>query len=168
MATSESRMDNGQALRKPDIGFIPTEMEAVEAMFALAEVSDRDILYDLGCGDGRVVIAAAQTLGIHSVGIDIDPDRLRDAKDNAKRAGVSHLVEFRQQDLYEADFSDATVVFLYLLPHLNLRLLPNLLRQLKSGSRIISHDFEMGSWKPDRTLRIDSPEEPTLYCWTIP
>ncbi len=107
-------------------------------------------------------------MGIHSVGIDIDSDRLREAQDNAKRAGVSHLVEFRHQDLYEADFSDATVVFLYLLPHLNLRLLPNLLRQLKSGSRIISHDFEIGSWKPDRTLHINSPEEPTLYCWTIP
>ena len=157
-----------ESLRKPDIGFIPTEMEAIAAMFELVEASDRDILYDLGCGDGRVVIAAAQTLGMRGVGVDIDPDRLRSARENAERTEVSHLVEFRQQDLYEADFREATIVFLYLLPHLNLRLLPNLLRQLKPGSRIVSHDFEIGSWQPDRTLHLDTPEEPTLYCWIMP
>jgi SAM-dependent methyltransferase len=141
-------------------------MEAIDAVLALSEVTGSDYLYDLGCGDGRILIAAAQRFGTHGVGIDIDPERIREATEQARRSGVSHLVEFRQSNLYETDFSHATVVFLYLLPHLNLRLLPAL-RRLKPGSRIISHDFDLGEWQPDRTIHLNTPEEPTFYCWTV-
>lgn len=154
--------------RKPDIGFIPTEPEAMAAVLQLANVTADDVLYDLGAGDGRIVIAAAQTRGTRGVGIDIDPERIREAQANALRAGVSHLVQFRQGDLYTTNFSDATVVFLYLLPHLNLRLLPTLQHQLQPGTRIVSRDFDLGDWKPDRTLHLQTPEEPTFYCWIVP
>lgn len=154
--------------RKPDIGYIPTEPEAVEAVLTIAHVTKDDILYDLGCGDGRILIAAAQKFGTRGVGIDVDPAMLRQAEEKAKQAGVSHLVQFHQQDLFETDFSDATVVYLYLLPHLNLRLLPALLAQLKPGSHIVSRDFDMGEWKCDRRVQVASEEEPIIYCWTIP
>ncbi len=154
--------------RKPDIGYLPTSHKVVEAMLTLTGVSDNDILYDLGSGDGRIAIAAAQQFGTRSVGIDIDPERIRQANENAQRAGVSDLVEFRQQDLFESDFSEATVVILYLLPHLNLRLRPELFRQLKPGTRVVSHDFDMGDWKPDRVMQIQTKEESTLYYWVIP
>ncbi len=153
--------------RKPDIGYIPTETEAIEAVLNLAEITPTDVVYDLGCGDGRIVIAAAQR-GSRGVGIDIDPQRIQEAQTNATQAGVSQRVQFQLGDLYDMDFSEATVVFLYLLPHLNLRLLPTLLRQLKPGSRIVSRDFDMGAWKPDRTLHLQTPEEPTFYYWIIP
>lgn len=154
--------------RKPDIGYIPTSQEAVGAMLTLAGVTEDDILYDLGSGDGRIAIAAAQQFGTRGVGIDIDPERIREANENAQTAGVSDRVEFRQQDLFESDFSDATVVILYLLPHLNLRLRPELFRQLKPGTRVVSHDFDMGYWKPDQVMQIQMPEESTLYYWVIP
>lgn len=154
--------------RKPDIGYIPTEQEVVKAMLSLAKVTSSDILYDLGSGDGRVAIAAAQYWGARSVGIDIDPERIREATENALLAGVSDRVEFQQKDLFESDFSEATVVFLYLLPHLNLKLRPELFRQLKPGTRIVSLDFDMGDWKPMQTLQIKTPEEYTLYYWVIP
>lgn len=154
--------------RKPDIGYIPTEPEAVAAVLTIAQVTKDDVLYDLGCGDGRVLIAAAQKFGTRGVGIDVDPAMLRQAEEKAKQAGVSHLVQFHQQDLFETDFSDATVVYLYLLPHLNLRLLPALLAQLKPGSRIVSRDFDLGEWKCDRRVQVASAEEPIIYCWTIP
>lgn len=153
--------------RKPDIGYIPTEPEAIAPVLTLADVNQSDTLYDLGCGDGRVLIAAAQQFGTRGVGIDIDPERVAVAQANARNAGVSHLVEFRQQDLFAAAFGDATVVFLYLLPHLNLRLLPSLLRQLPAGARIVSRDFDLGDWKPDRTLHLQTEEEPTFYCWVV-
>lgn len=154
--------------RKPDIGYLPTLPEAVDAMLALAKVTSDDIIYDLGCGDGRVVIAAAQQCGARGVGIDIDPERIREAKENALKAGVSDRVQFRQQDLFEADFSSATVVFLYLLPHLNLKLRPQLFRQLVPGTHVVSLDFDMAEWKPSGNLKINSPEECTLYYWVIP
>jgi ribosomal protein L11 methylase PrmA len=154
--------------RKPDIGYIPTSQEIVEAMLTLAGVSEDDILYDLGSGDGRVVIAAAQQFGSRGVGIDIDPERIREANENAQTAGVSDRVQFRQQDLFESDFSEATVVILYLLPHLNLRLRPELFRQLRPGASVVSHDFDMGDWKPDHAMQIQMQEESTLYYWVIP
>ena len=154
--------------RKPDIGYIPTSQEIVGAMLTLAGVTEDDILYDLGSGDGRIAIAAAQQFGTRGVGIDIDPERIREANENAQTAGVSDRVEFRQQDLFESDFSDATVVILYLLPHLNLRLRPELFRQLKPGTRVVSHDFDMGDWKPELVIQIQMPEESTLYYWVIP
>lgn len=154
--------------RKPDIGYIPTSQEVVEAMLTLAEVTCDDILYDLGSGDGRVVIAAAQKFGTRGVGIDIDPERIREANENASQAGVIDRVEFRQQDLFESDFSEASVVIVYLLPHLNLRLRPELVSQLKPGTRVVSHDFDMGDWKPKKVMQIQTPEESTLYYWEIP
>lgn len=155
--------------RKPDIGYIPTSFEVVEAILTLVQVTAEDIFYDLGCGDGRIVIAAAQQFGTHSVGIDIDPQRIQEAKSNAWRVQVSDRVEFRLQDLYESDFSEATVVSLYLLPHLNLKLRPQLFRQLKPGTRIVSHDFDMGDWLPEKVMHIQTEEaESTLYYWVIP
>lgn len=154
--------------RKPDIGYVPTSDEVVGAMLTLAGVTSLDILYDLGSGDGRVAIAAAQQFRTRGVGIDIDPERIREANENAQRVQVSSQVEFRLQDLFESDFSEATVVFLYLLPNLNLKLRPKLLRQLRPGSRVVSHDFDMGNWKPERVMQIQTPEESTLYYWVIP
>jgi SAM-dependent methyltransferase len=155
--------------RRPDIGFIPTEPEIIKAAFALANVTASDVIYDLGCGDGRVAISAALEFGVQAVGIDIDPQRIKEAKNNALQAGVSNLVDFRLEDLFSCDFAEATVVFLYLLPHLNLRLKPQLLRQLKPGSRIVSRDFDMGDWLAEKFVVIETPEEEcTLYLWYIP
>lgn len=154
---------------RPDIGFIPTPLEVVEVMLSLANLTFDDVLYDLGCGDGRILIAAAQRFGVRGVGIDIDGDRIQEATQQAQQAGVAHLVQFRQQDLYESDFSEATVVILYLLPHLNLRLRPTLLAQLKAGDRILSHDFDMGDWKPDAIVQvpIEAGEVATVYRWVV-
>lgn len=153
---------------KPDIGYIPTEPELVRAMLILASVTSSDVVYDLGSGDGRLVIAASQDFGARGVGIDIDAERIREANENALKAGVSDRVKFRQEDLFNSDFSEATVVFLYLLPHLNLKLRPKLFHQLKPGTRVVSHDFDMGEWKPAQTQKIILPEESTLYYWVIP
>ncbi|MBD2181667.1 class I SAM-dependent methyltransferase [Aerosakkonema funiforme] len=153
--------------RKPDIGYIPTESEQVNAALALAKIASDDIVYDLGCGDGRVVIAAARQYGARGVGIDIDGERIREAQENSEKAGVCDRVQFRQADLFECDFSEATVVFLYLLPHLNLKLRPKLFNQLKSGTRIVSHDFDMGDWKAAAKVDLLFPEECTLYYWVI-
>ncbi|HEY9851159.1 MAG TPA: class I SAM-dependent methyltransferase [Leptolyngbyaceae cyanobacterium] len=153
---------------KPDIGYIPTDRELVEAMLDFAKVTSDDIVYDLGSGDGRVLIIAAQNYGARGVGIDIDPERIREANENILKAGVSNLVEIRQQDLFDCDFSEANVVFLYLLPHLNLRLRPQLFKQLKPGTRIISHDFYMGDWQPEKKIEIQVPEEAIIYYWIIP
>jgi precorrin-6B methylase 2 len=154
--------------RKPDIGYIPTEPDLVNAALALACVTAQDIVYDLGSGDGRIAIAAAVQYGARAIGIDIDSERIRQANENARKAGISHRVEFRHQDLYHSDFREATVVFLYLLPHLNLKLRPQLLAQLKPGTRIVSHDFDMGDWQPKQIQKIVAPEEATLYYWVIP
>lgn len=153
---------------KLDIGYIPTPQDAVEAMLDLAKVSANDILYDLGSGDGRAVITAVKQFGARGIGIDIDPKRIQEANENARKAGVENRVEFRQQNLFDTDFSEATVVILYLLPHLNLRLRPKLLRQLKPGTRIVSHDFDMGEWKPLQVKKMHNEEDSTLYYWVIP
>jgi ribosomal protein L11 methylase PrmA len=123
------------------------------------------VLYDLGSGDGRIPVTAAKKYGIRAVGIDIDPDRIREAHANAKRKGVSKLVTFRRLDLFKADFREATVVTLYLLPDLNLKLRPQLLKQLRPGTRVVSHQFDMGDWKPDKTLESNGR---TVYFWVIP
>jgi len=152
-------------IREPDVVYVPTPQAAVEQMLALAKVSKDDVLYDLGSGDGRIPITAAQKFGTRGVGIDINPERIREARENARKAGVSDLVEFRNEDLFQADFSQATVVTLYLLPSLNVKLRPELFRQLKPGTRVVSHDFDMGQWKPERVVQVDGE---TLYLWTIP
>ena len=151
--------------RAPDVIFVPTPQEVVEDMLRLANVKKGDVLFDLGSGDGRIPVTAARLYGIRAVGIDIDPERIREAQDNAKKNGVESLVQFRLQDLFEADFREATVVTLYLLPDLNLKLRPRLLAELKPGTRIVSHQFDMGDWKPAKKLESSGR---TVYFWVVP
>jgi precorrin-6B methylase 2 len=153
-------------LRSPDVVFVPTPMAAVEAMLKVAKVTKGDIVYDLGSGDGRIPIMAVEKFNAtRAVGIDINPERIREAEANRKKSGVGDRVRFLNEDLFEADISQATVVTLYLLPSLNLKLLPKLLRDVKPGTRIVSHAFDMGSWKPQQTLNAGGS---TVYFWTIP
>ena len=151
--------------QQPDVIYVPTPHEVVDDMLRLANVRKGDVLYDLGSGDGRIAIAAAKKFGIKAVGIDIDPERIREATENAKKAGVGNLVEFRNEDLFKADFKEATVVTLYLLPDLNVKLRPRLWEELKPGTRIVSHQFDMGTWKPEKRLESNGR---TVYFWTIP
>jgi ubiquinone/menaquinone biosynthesis C-methylase UbiE len=151
--------------RDPDVPFVPTPNEVVSAMLKLADVKKSDTLYDLGCGDGRIVITAAQKFGARAVGVDINPERIQDATQNAQKAGVGNRVSFRQGDLFEADIKDATVVTLYLLPSVNLKLKPKLLADLKPGTRIVSHDFNMGDWKPEKELEVGYSR---IYLWIVP
>lgn len=151
--------------RAPDVPFVPTRQEVVEEMLRTAGVKAGDVVYDLGCGDGRIVVTAARKFGARGVGIDINPQRIAEATANAKRANVERDVTFKVGDLFEADIREATVVTLYLLPDVNLRLKPKLLRDLKPGTRVVSHDFTMGNdWKPEKTLRLGSD---SIYFWTI-
>ena len=160
--------------RKPlDVPYVPTTQEAVDAMLKLADVQKSDIVYDLGCGDGRVVITAAKTYGAHAVGIDLNPDRIAEAKANAKKAGVEDLVRFEEGDLYKADIHEATVVTLFLLSSVNLKLRPKLLDELKPGTRIVSNTFDMGDWKPDREATVGNSDEESflshkLFFWVVP
>jgi ribosomal protein L11 methylase PrmA len=151
--------------QQPDVIFVPTPHEVVDDMLRLANVRKGDILYDLGSGDGRIAIAAAKKYGIRAVGIDIDPERIREATENARKAGVSNLVEFRQEDLFKADFREATVITLYLLPDLNVKLRTRLWEEMKPGTRIVSHQFDMGTWKPEKRLESNGR---VVYFWTIP
>ena len=153
------------ASRMPDVIYVPTPQEVVEEMLRLADVKKGDVLYDLGSGDGRIPITAAKKFGIRAVGIDIDPQRVEEAKENARKNGVTNLVQFRQEDLFRANFREATVVTLYLLPDLNVKLRPKLLAELKPGARIISHQFDMGTWKPEKRVE---PSGRTIYLWTVP
>ncbi len=153
---------------RPDIAFIPTPEDAIAAMLTLAQVGASDRLYDLGCGDGRLLIQAAVQYGTQGVGIDIDPDQIAQAQQHADRAGVGDRLTFRQANLYESDFRDATVVALYLLPHLNLQLRPQLWAQLRPGSRVVSHQFDMGDWSPTQVLKLEaSAEDSTVYLWVV-
>jgi ubiquinone/menaquinone biosynthesis C-methylase UbiE len=137
----------------------------VEAMLKLGNAGAGDVLYDLGCGDGRIVITAVQKFGAtRGTGYDIDPQRIQEANENAKQAGVTGKVRFILGDLFEADFRDATIVTLYLLPEVNQRLLPKLLKDLKVGSRIVSHQFDMGEWEPDKKIELEWHK---VYLWTV-
>lgn len=153
------------ARRTPDVVYVPTPQEVVDTMLRLAKITKDDLVYDLGCGDGRIVISAARRFGARGVGIDIDPDRIKEANANAKAAGVANRVKFTNADLFETDFSAATVVTLYLLPSLNLKLRPKLLTELKPGTRLLSHDFDMGDWVPDQRVDVGNR---TVYFWRIP
>ena len=157
--------DKGTVLRGPDVIFVPTPNEIVDMMLKMAAVTRKDTVYDLGCGDGRIVITAAQRYGARGVGIDIDPDRVAEATDNVRKAGVADRVRIVQGDLFEADISAATVVTLYLLTDLNLKLRPKLLRELRPGTRVVSHAFSMGDWKAEREAEISGT---TVYLWRIP
>jgi precorrin-6B methylase 2 len=151
---------------KKDVPYVPTSMEVVNKMLETANVTKNDVVYDLGCGDGRIVITAVKDFGAsRGVGIDIDPQRIKEANENAQKAGVTKKVEFIEQDLFQADFRKATVVTLYLLPDVNLKLRPKLLEQLKPGSRIVSNSFTMGDWTPEKTVEADGK---MIYFWTVP
>ncbi len=155
--------------RKPDVHYVPTPEEVVEEMLRLANVGKDDVVYDLGCGDGRIVITAAKKYGARGVGIDIDPERIKESNENARQAGVTDRVKFLQQDLFTTDFREATVVTLYLLPALNLKLRPKLLSELKPGTRIVSHAFDMGDWKPEKVVTVPGDEhDRTVYYWVVP
>lgn len=154
-----------EARRGPDVIFVPTSNDTVAQMLRMAQVSSKDTVYDLGCGDGRIVITAVQKYGARGVGIDIDPQRIAEARENAKKARVTDKVQFIEGDLFETDISEATVVTLYLLTRLNLKLRPKLLADLKPGTRVVSHAFDMGDWKPEKT---ESNGASSVYLWRVP
>jgi cyclopropane fatty-acyl-phospholipid synthase-like methyltransferase len=151
--------------RQPDVFYVPTPPAVVDAMLQLAHVTASDVVYDLGCGDGRIPIAAAQKYGARGVGIDIDPKRIEEANENAKAAGVTDKVRFLNDDLFTTNISEATVVTLYLLPSLNEKLMPKLKKDLKPGTRVVSHAFMMGTeWQPEQKQEVAGR---TIYLWTI-
>lgn len=151
--------------KAPDVPYVPTPQNVVEAMLKLGEVKKGDVLYDLGSGDGRIVITAAKLYDVRGTGIDIDPQRIKEATENAQREKVSDKVKFLNQDLFETSFKDATVITLYLLPSINLKLRPKLWKELKPGTRIVSHSFDMGDWEPERKLEVEGRY---LYLWRVP
>ncbi len=153
-----------KAERTPDVIYVPTPPEVVDAMLKVAKVGPNDVLYDLGSGDGRIPVTAAQRFGTRAVGIDIDPQRIAEANANAQKAGVTDKVKFIQGDLFQQDLSEATVISLYLLSSLNVKLRPTLLN-LKPGTRIVSHAFNMGDWTPDQTIDVNGR---MVYFWTVP
>lgn len=151
--------------RRPDVIYVPTPEAVVEAMLQVANVGKNDIVYDLGCGDGRIPVTAAKKYGARGVGIDIDPQRIKEANENVAKNNVGDRVKIVQGDLFEQDLSQATVVTLYLLPSLNVKLMPKLMKELKPGTRIVSHAFDMGDWKPEKELDVEGRK---VYYWTIP
>ena len=152
--------------RKLDVWYVATPHEVVDRMLAMAKIRPLDMVYDLGCGDGRMVIAAAKKYGVRGVGVDLDPARIREARANAKAAGVEQLVTFKVGDLFETDLREATVVLLYLLPELNRRLIPKFFTELRPGARVLSHDFDMGrTWPPDEYVKLG---QDGLYLWIMP
>ncbi len=150
---------------KKIVPFVPTPQEVVDKMLETAEVKKGDVVYDLGSGDGRIVITAARKYGVRAVGFEIDPDLIKKSRENIRKEGLQQLAEIRQQDILTVDVSGATVVTMYLLPDVNLQLRPTLLSQLKPGSRIVSHAFDMGDWKPDKVVQVNGR---TVYLWTLP
>ncbi len=151
------------------VPYVPTPQEVVERMLELAQVKKGDVLYDLGSGDGRIVVTAAKKYGIRAIGFEIDPQRIKESHENIKKAGVEKLVEIRQQDIRTVDLAPASVLTMYLLPEVNLMIRPNIWKQMKPGSRIVSHDFDMGEWKPLKTesFKDGSNWDHTLYLWHV-
>jgi cyclopropane fatty-acyl-phospholipid synthase-like methyltransferase len=167
MALAEASGETTQAtapVRTPDVIFVPTPQEVVDAMLKVAKVTKNDMIYDLGSGDGRIVVTAAKQYGARGIGIDIDPQRIKEANENATKEGVTDKVKFLNADLFETDISQATVVTLYLLPSLNQKLIPKLFKELKPGTRIVSHAFDMGDWKPEQELDVNGRK---VFYWTI-
>jgi SAM-dependent methyltransferase len=150
---------------KLDAPFVATSYEVVDAMLAMAEVGPNDYVVDLGSGDGRILIAAARSHGARGFGVDIDPARIRESTANARAAGVGSRVTFRRQDLFETDIDEADVLTLYLLPEINLQLRPRILAEMRPGSRVVSHMYDMGDWRPDQRQRIGTA---TIYMWIVP
>src|SRR5262245_14717767 len=157
------------SLRAPDVHYEPTPPDVGEVMLWLAKVKAHDVGYDLGCGDGRIVITAVRQFGVRGVCVDIDPQRIAESQENARAAGATDYIRFLNQDLFQTDMDEATLVMLFLSPELNLKVRPKLLRELKPGARIISHWHDMGDWKPLKTVRVQSiGGERSVYLWIIP
>jgi tRNA G37 N-methylase Trm5 len=151
------------------VPYVPTPQDVVDRMLELAEVKKDDVIYDLGSGDGRIVVTAAKKYGVKAIGFEIDPQRIKESHENIKKAGVENLVEIRQQDIRTVDLSAASVLTMYLLPEVNLMIRPNIWKQMKPGSRVVSHDFDMGDWKPLKTesIKDGTSWEHTLYLWHV-
>lgn len=157
------------SLRAPDVHYEPTSPDVVEVMLGLANIKAGEVVYDLGCGDGRIVITAVREFGARGVCVDIDPQRIDESQKNAAAAGVADHIRFLNQDLFATDLSEAAVVMLFLSPAVNLKVRPKLLRELKPGARIVSHWHDMGDWKPQKTVRVQSSgRERSVYLWVIP
>src|ERR1044072_4725249 len=168
-ATRHKRPSKKRKLREPDVIFVPTPSETVEEMLRQAHLKKGDVLYDLGSGDGRIPIAAAKQYGVRALGLEIDAKVVEEARETARREGVENLVSFRNEDMFAADIHDATVVTLYLSNTLNVMMRPKLLRELKPGSLIISHDFRMGDWTPEKSIRVPWKNlYRTVHVWTVP
>lgn len=150
---------------KKDVPYVPTPQNVVDKMLEMAAVKKDDVVYDLGSGDGRIVITAAKKYGVRGVGVDIDPERVKEANANAVQAGVANRVKFIEQDLFKTNLKEASVVTLYLLPEVNLRLRPKLWSELKPGTRVVSHAFDMGDWKPEQMVEVEGRK---IYYWVIP
>jgi predicted RNA methylase len=165
IGTTPALAQQAGTLRQPDVIYVPTPQEVVDAMLKLANVTAKDVVYDLGSGDGRIPITAAKTYGCRAIGIDIDPQRIKEANENLKTAGVGDKVKFMNADLFETNLSEATVVTLYLLPSLNIKLMPKLQKELRAGTRIVSHSFDMGAdWPAEKTEEVNGRR---IYYWTI-
>lgn len=155
--------------RAPDVPYDPTPHHIVAEMVKLAQIGPQDVVYDLGCGDGRIVIAAAKERGARGVCVDIDPQRIRESRANAQRSGVAERIVFLTQDLFETDLADATVVTLFLWPEVNLKLCPKLWRELKPGTRVVSYIHSMGRWRPQDALNVEGARGPRkLFLWVMP
>ncbi|MEJ5340283.1 MAG: methyltransferase domain-containing protein [Thermogutta sp.] len=167
--TAAAKEEEPKFIRTPDVIYVPTPYEVVEKMLEVAQVKKGDVVYDLGCGDGRIVVTAAKKYGVRAVGFDIDPERIKEARENVRKNGVEDLVRIEQKDIFTLDLSEATVVTLYLLPQLNVKLIPQL-EKLKPGSRIVSHDFDMDGVIPDKVIHYKpkGQREHTIYLWTTP
>jgi precorrin-6B methylase 2 len=159
----------GPPARSPDVPFDPTPHHVVAQMLQLAKAHPNDVVYDLGCGDGRIVIAAAKQFGARGVCVDIDPRRIRESRSNARRSGVSERIAFLTQDLFETDIAEATIVALFLWPDVNLRLCPKLWRELKPGTRVVSYIHSMGRWRPQETVNVETARGPRkVFLWIMP
>ncbi len=158
-----------QAQEDKIVPYVPTPQGVVDRMLELAQVKSGDVVYDLGSGDGRIVITAARKYGVRAIGFEIDPVRIRESRENIKKAGVGNLVEIRQQDIRTVDLSAASVLTMYLLPEVNLMIRPNIWKQMKPGSRVVSHDFDMGDWQPLKTENFKDGDswDHTIYLWHV-
>ena len=166
----EQETEQSDGYREPDVIYVPTPQNVVDRMLELAQVTKDDLLYDLGGGDGRIVVTAAKRYGCRAVGYDIDPERVKESMENVQKNNVEHLVTIEQKDIFTLDLSEANVITLYLLPSLNVKLFPQL-EKLKPGSRIVSHEFNMRGVKPDKVIRLNSSydqQEHKIYLWTTP
>ncbi len=153
---------------KKDVPYVPTPQPVVEEMLRLAQPKEGETLYDLGCGDGRIIVTAAKKYKVKGIGVDIDPERIKESNENARKEGVADRVKFLEKNLFEMDFGDADVLCMYLLTSVNAKLKPKILADMKPGARVVSHAFDMGDWKPDKTVNVKESDNRTVYFWIVP